>query len=318
MNLRSVFRLIVEGESDFEKKGKELLTSGWKIKISNYYADVVVTKPDGSRFNLGGREADRLLSKIPLGANENAWALGYMSQNKLLENVLLREGIYDPGILKAIFMIGGPGSGKSYILQSIFGISSKQSFSKHGLKLVNPDPAFEKLLKDAGINASDLDKMSKDNPEDYDVKVNPLRNRAKDLQNKTRSNYVLGRLGMIVEGTGKSVQSTLKVKKLLDDAGYDTYMVYVNTTLDTARERNQSRDRTIPDDLLVKLWNDSQKNLGELQRAFGQSNTMILDNSENKPVDPQVNKAIERFINAPVRNPLGKAWMKAELAAKKS
>ena len=27
---------------------------------------------------------------------------------------ILKEGVYDPGIFKAIFTAGGPGSGKSY------------------------------------------------------------------------------------------------------------------------------------------------------------------------------------------------------------
>ena len=30
----------------------------------------------------------------------------------IAEMTLLSEGIYDPGILKAVFMAGGPGSGK--------------------------------------------------------------------------------------------------------------------------------------------------------------------------------------------------------------
>ena len=33
---------------------------------------------------------------------------------------LLQEGVYDPGIFKAFFMAGGPGSGKSFISQNTF------------------------------------------------------------------------------------------------------------------------------------------------------------------------------------------------------
>lgn len=33
----------------------------------------------------------------------------------------IKEGVYDPGILKAFFMAGGPGSGKSYVATEIFG-----------------------------------------------------------------------------------------------------------------------------------------------------------------------------------------------------
>ena len=38
---------------------------------------------------------------------------------------LLNEGVYDKGILKAVFMAGGPGSGKSYITKGLFGIPEK-------------------------------------------------------------------------------------------------------------------------------------------------------------------------------------------------
>ena len=40
---------------------------------------------------------------------------------KLIREFLLNEGIYDPGVLNAVFMAGGPGSGKSYTAKEIFG-----------------------------------------------------------------------------------------------------------------------------------------------------------------------------------------------------
>ncbi len=50
---------------------------------------------------------------------------------------LLNEGVYDPGILKCIFLAGGPGSGKSKVSKEIFGIQGIASFSASGLKSVN-------------------------------------------------------------------------------------------------------------------------------------------------------------------------------------
>ena len=38
---------------------------------------------------------------------------------------LLTEGVYDKGIFKAVFMAGGPGSGKSYVAGQLFGIPEK-------------------------------------------------------------------------------------------------------------------------------------------------------------------------------------------------
>ena len=42
-----------------------------------------------------------------------------MNYVKLFEE-FVGEGVYDPGILKAFFMAGGPGSGKSHVATEIF------------------------------------------------------------------------------------------------------------------------------------------------------------------------------------------------------
>ena len=46
-------------------------------------------------------------------------------------NQILAEGVYDPGIFKAFFLAGGPGSGKTFVTQS--------AFAGTGLKIVNSD-----------------------------------------------------------------------------------------------------------------------------------------------------------------------------------
>jgi len=51
----------------------------------------------------------------------------------------LQEGVYDPNILKAFFLAGGPGSGKSYVV--------KRTTGGMGLKVVNSDEVFEKNSK---------------------------------------------------------------------------------------------------------------------------------------------------------------------------
>ena len=48
---------------------------------------------------------------------------------------LLTEGVYDKGIFKAVFMAGGPGSGKTYINSQLFGIPYGDiNVSVNGLK----------------------------------------------------------------------------------------------------------------------------------------------------------------------------------------
>ena len=124
-----------------------------------------------------------------------------MKYVKLFED-FIQEGVYDPGILKAFFMAGGPGSGKSYVATEIFdfpkGAVSSVSYAT-GLKLVNNDNAFEKGLKDAGYSPADLAKLATD-PEEW-AKVMTIRDKAKRITKKFQDNYITNRLGQVIDGT---------------------------------------------------------------------------------------------------------------------
>jgi len=104
--------------------------------------------------------------------------------------------------------------------------------------------------------------------------------------------------------------------------GYDTYMVFVNTSLEVAKQRNQERERRLPEDILVKSWKDVQNNLGRFQSLFG-SNFVIVDNSKFlKPKEAQAKfgkltkKYIDKFIKRPIRNVIGKKWVQHNLILK--
>jgi hypothetical protein len=74
---------------------------------------------------------------------------------------VLTEGVNDPNILKAVFLAGGPGSGKSFSAEQVFGIDNiMKGTSTLGLKVVNSDPAFEQELKKRGVDPKDLGKMT--------------------------------------------------------------------------------------------------------------------------------------------------------------
>ena len=79
---------------------------------------------------------------------------------------MILEGVDDPGILKCVFMAGGPGSGKTTAANDLFGIDAKfrSSFSSFGLKVVNSDIAYEKMLRDNGIDPRDIAKIEKEDP----------------------------------------------------------------------------------------------------------------------------------------------------------
>ena len=239
----------------------------------------------------------------------------------ILEQMII-EGVDDPGILKCVFMAGGPGSGKSFTAREIFGIYKKlkSSSSPTGLKSVNSDSAFEAGLKKNGIDPKDLARIEKEEPELWDkITATPggIRDRAKQLTAKQKQFYEAGRLGMIIDGSGHVYSKIAKNKKHAESLGYDTYMVFVNTSLEVAKERNLKRDRVLPDDLLEKSWNDVQNNLGKFQNLFG-GNFRIVDNTVYKPIAKQVQKAVNSFIRKPVYNPIGKKWIETARALKKN
>ena len=111
----------------------------------------------------------------------------------LLEQMII-EGVDDPGILKCIFMAGGPGSGKSFTAMEIFGIDKKlkSSFSSFGLKSLNSDSAFEKGLKDNGIDPKDLAKIEREDAELWNKISNnddSIRNNAKRITKLQKKFY---------------------------------------------------------------------------------------------------------------------------------
>ena len=245
---------------------------------------------------------------------------------------LLNEGVYDKGILKAVFMAGGPGSGKSYVAGQIFGIPKKINLSVSGMKSVNSDTEFEFLLRKYGFETYGTGKLDIDKwPDevfdaiaggDEDSEEMTVRKKAKLMTKDRKEKYMEGRLGMIIDGTGHNYGKLQAEKKKLEAIGYDCYMVFVNTSLQVAKERNKARARTLPDDILTKSWKDVQNNLGKFQGLFG-SNFAIVDNSKflsdedaQKKFGMITKKYIDKFIKRPIKNPKGKKWVKNNIKLK--
>ena len=255
---------------------------------------------------------------------------------------LLNEGVYDKGILKAVFMAGGPGSGKSYVAGNLFGIPKKIPMtSMYGLKTVNSDTEFEHYLRKFGFDTEtgagygkgtlDLDKWPKEvwdmvggdqSPED--AKENPnLRAMTKKYTLMRKAGYMNNRLGMIIDGTARDFKKIAEEKRELEKMGYDCYMVFVNTTLPVAQKRNKMRARRLPPKLLAQSWKQVQQNIGKFQGLF-KGNFKIVDNSKTlgegeavKKFEKLVKQGVGKFISKPIKNPIGKKWIKNQLLLKK-
>ncbi len=245
-----------------------------------------------------------------------------------LEKEVIEEGARDPGIFKAIFLAGGPGSGKSYVASQLFGIPEKINVSKTGLKMVNQDSELEFLLNKY-FGTVDLDNMPDElfqdltgvdragNPVDYDT--SGLRKFAKSLSKERLRIYTDGRLGVIIDGTGHKFSSVKEKRKKLMDLGYDTYMVFVNTSLEVAMQRNEERPRALPEKIVKDSWRDVQSNLAFFQGLFGGSNFLIVDNNKflsekeaKKKFKMLVNMGIDKFLKKPIKSKVAKDWLRKQ------
>ena len=213
----------------------------------------------------------------------------------------LQEGVYDPNILKAFFLAGGPGSGKSYVVRRTTG--------GLGMKIVNSDNAFEKLLKDAGLSL----KMPPEEEEPRDV----VRGRAKKLTKARQKNYVEGRLGLIIDGTGKDYEKIAYQARELQQLGYDTHMIFVNTSLDTALQRNAERARSVQTSIVTNSWNNVQKNIGKFSQLFRRNFIVVDNNDADEEVFGKVYKQVMHLAKGKVQNTLGRQWIANELEKKR-
>jgi len=241
---------------------------------------------------------------------------------------VIEEGVFDPGILKAVFTAGGPGSGKSFVADMLMGardlepphqtyFEKNTSYLPSGIKYVNSDILFERGLKKMGINPKDLadiegfpseelwDIIQGDDPES-------IRNIAKGKLAVKRAFFEGGRLGVLVDGTGREYEKIARQKEKMEKLGYDTAMVFVNTSEEVAQQRNAGRDRVLPEKTITDLWNQVQNNMKAYAQLFGNNFTIVMNDKPGAPPDAAV-KALNDFINAPVENKFGKAWIEGEL-----
>jgi len=212
----------------------------------------------------------------------------------------LAEGVNDPAIFKAIFLAGGPGSGKSFI-------AGKTGLTSLGYKIVNSDDAFETAMKKAGIE------MNPDNI--FSVQGQEIRGRAQKLTGKRQQQYIDGRLGLVIDGTGKNIEKVKGQAKKLKDIGYDVAMILVNTDIETALERNRQRDRSLPDAEVQKYWKSVQANIGAFQAMFGKKNFLVVDNTTGKDYKSETLRAYRdavKFTKSPPDNSKAKKWIEAE------
>ena len=217
---------------------------------------------------------------------------------------LIQEGVYDPGTFKAVFLSGGPGSGKSAVVK-------KLALTALGLKMVNTDKAFENGLKKAGMS---LDLRGAD----FD-KIDPIRAKAKKITAKNMDNYIDSRLGMIFDTTSANLTKVRSYKTMLDKIGYESKMIYVSATLDNAQKRNASRPRKLPQEIVKQDWDNAQKNAQSLKKIFGRDYIEVTNDDDLKSLQRKSTSLFSKLMSWTTSFPKNKFalnWKSSELLKK--
>jgi len=228
---------------------------------------------------------------------------------------ILTEGVHDKAIFKAVFLAGGPGSGKDYVLDN--------TLAGHGLTEINSDKALEFLMDKKGLDKT----MPASETEARDV----VRGKAKSMTELRQKLAILGRNGLIINGTGDDVEKITKIKKRLEEIGYDSSMILVNTEDEISKQRNIERGqrggRTVPEKIRKEKWDNVQAGRPEFAKLFGDK-YMEFDNSEDlRNAPPEVVKQkkdemlqlftnVKEFVAEKPSSPVAKQWVANELSQK--
>ena len=209
------------------------------------------------------------------------------------------EGVNDPHTFKCIFLFGPMGAGKSTVARPLL--------SHTGLRSVNLDNFNEMFVKKGQVPTGHLapDQLEK----------------SWQLSQTQQNNFANGRLGIIIDGSGRNPNTAINVIETLGPLGYEFMMIFVNVSEATSIARQQSRavkqqqqwgvGRQVDPTLAKNTYTQVQKNLGRYSAYFGSERFVYVDN-ENTPDLTQATKKVDAFLRAPVTRPEALAWIQAQ------
>ena len=198
---------------------------------------------------------------------------------------------------KAIFMAGGPGSGKGTLLKKVGAYDTN-------FKVVNVDDIFEPLLKAKAIELKLPEKelMNLDHPE------REIRSQQGKLfvqaqrETKEKLRELIGlSADIIIDGTGGAYKQIAKSKEMLEDVGYDVAMMFVDVDLPTTLDRNEKRlalgGRKVKPERVEKSWNSVHKHKEAYGRLFN-NNFLLYNGAEERPEDEdsRIKEKFQSFI----------------------
>jgi hypothetical protein len=140
-----------------------------------------------------------------------------------------------------------------------------------------------------------------------------------------------GRNGVIINGTGDDLGKVQSIKQDLEELGYDTSMIMVNTSDEVSAQRNIERGqrggRTVPETVRKEKWDAAQDARTEFAKMFG-DRYMEFDNSEDlRNAPPEVVKQkkdemlelyknVQQFVTQPPQSEAAQSWVADQMQQK--
>jgi predicted kinase len=220
----------------------------------------------------------------------------------------VRESGLNPGLLKCVFLAGGPGSGKSTIATDVFGVAvhGEKVFGMLGMTVTSSDIVYERMLHEQGIKLHELADIEHSDPKLWTYLNTTVRGEAKREVDALRSQLMDLREGIIFDGTGVEYDEKVEQKTDAEHHGYDTYMIYVQTPLATSLARNEERERRLPEDVVVDIWTQCEANRPKYRTLYGAQYHEVEDSTT---LFDDTRRLFMTLIREPVQNPKGRAWL---------
>ena len=179
-----------------------------------------------------------------------------------------------------VILMGGPGSGKSKIVENLINIKNARVFNvdfereatakRLNLNLNKPEDN-EEILKFTHASTS---------PNNRTIKL--LRT---TIINSDPDKYLPN---IVFDTVGTHVDLIKELISLAKDKGYVTTMVLIKCDLETALERNRRRPRQLSDEVVIDYHNRVKKTFDILFPFY--DNAWIVDNSRH--FDPKIRRNI--------------------------
>ena len=201
---------------------------------------------------------------------------------------LIKEQIENP---KAIILSGAPGAGKGSVLNGL---------NLGDIKVLNVDNAYIELLKKANVS---LD-LKNAGPEDRSEAAKAMAAANKEFKGKVAAT-IEGKESFILDGTAASIKQTANLKKELEEAGYEVFMLYVYTDLERSLRQNQDRfkksggeDRSLAPAIVMRTWASVTDNYKAYEAMFDDNFVSVantLEDEKLKDVEDVIKKYLDPF-----------------------